>query len=87
MLTRIPPSSLRALVLGRNLEQAVGLRGGARDFREELRAGDADGHRQADVLAHGDAQPRGDLGRGAGDPLHPADVEERLVDRQPFDDG
>ncbi len=36
-------------------------------------------------LAHPLAQPRGDLHRRAGDPPHPAHVEERLVDRHPLD--
>jgi hypothetical protein len=59
----------------------------ARDLREELRPRDADRDRQTDELAHVAPEPHGDLGRRAGEPLHPADVEERLVDRDPFQAG
>ena len=46
---------------------------------------DPDRDRQADLLEHLAPQPHGDLGRRARDSLHPAHVEEGLVDRQPFD--
>ena len=39
---------------------------------------------QADLLEDVPAQPHGDLRRRARDPPQPADVEERLVDRQPL---
>ena len=46
----------RELLVGRHEQQAVGLRDAARDLREELRACDADGDRQPDlVLARGGA--------------------------------
>ena len=70
----------------RHDEQAVGLRERARHLREELRARDADADRQPDPLADLPPQPDRDLDGRACDPLHPADVEERLVDRQPFDE-
>ena len=63
-----------------------GLADGAGDLGEELRAGDADGDRQPDPLAHVGAQPGGDLDRRAGDAAQPADVEERLVDRDALDE-
>ena len=65
-------------------EQAVRLRNGARNLREELCARDADRHRQAHSFADIAPQPPCDLDRCAGDPLHAAHVEERLVDREPF---
>ena len=74
------------LAVRRHHEQAVGLADRARDLREELRARHADGDRQADLLAHLAPQPLGDLGRPAGEVLHAADVEERLVDRQRLHD-
>ena len=46
------------------LEQPVGLRGAARHLRQQPRARHADGHRQADRLAHLAAQPRGDRRAG-----------------------
>ena len=75
----------RQLALGRNDEESVRLRHGARHLGEELRAGDAHGEGQPDPLARPLPQADGDLPRCAGDPLHAADVEERLVDRQPLD--
>ena len=73
------------LAVGRDEEQPVGLGDRARDLGEELRAGDADRDRQADPLEHLAPQTDRDLGRGARDSSEAADVEERLVDRQPFD--
>src|SRR5207247_7748926 len=57
----------------------------ARDLGEELGSGHADGDRQADAVEHLTTQSDGDLGRGAGHPPKPADIEERLVDRQALD--
>ena len=54
---------------------------------QELGARHPDGDRQADPLEHLRAQSGGDLGRCAGDPPQAADVEERLVDRQPSTSG
>ena len=51
------------LAVGRHDQQPVGLGDAARDLREELGARDADGDRQAHLLADGGAQPRGDRGR------------------------
>ena len=76
----------RELVVGRNDEQAVGLRDAARDLREELRPRHAHRDAQADLLEHSPPQPRGDLGRRPGEALEAADVEERLVDRHPLDE-
>ena len=73
------------LPLGRDHEQAVGLGHGARHLREELGPRDPDGDRQAHVLADLAAQARGDVTRGARDPPHPVNVEERLVDREALD--
>ena len=77
----------RELALGRDDEQPVRLRDPAGHLGEELRPRDADGDGQPDALAHGGAQPHRDLRGRARDPLHPAHVEEGLVDRQPLDDG
>ena len=74
------------LAVGRDDEQAVRLRDGARDLREELRPRHADGDPQPDALEDGPAQPNGDLGGRAGEPLEPAHVEERLVDRDALDE-
>ena len=73
------------LPVGRHDQQAVGLRHPAGHLGEELRPRDPDRDRQADALEHGAPQPHGDLHRLARDPPHAADVEERLVDRQPLD--
>ena len=62
----------RQLAVGRHDEQPVGLGDAARDLGQELRPRDADRDRQADPLAHVAPQPRGDVDRRAGDPLHPA---------------
>ena len=77
----------RELALGRHDEQPVRLRDPAGHLGEELRPRDADGDGQPDALAHCGAQPHRDLRGRARDPLHPAHVEEGLVDRQPLDDG
>ena len=74
------------LAVGRHDEQAVGLRDAARHLGEELRPRHAHRDRQADVPAHLATQPRGDLGGRPRDPLEPADVEERFVDREAFDE-
>ena len=73
------------LALRRDDQQAVRLGDAARHLGQELGAGDADGDRQADLAADGPAQAKRDLDRGAGDPLHPAHVQERLVDREALD--
>ena len=67
-------------------EQPVGLGHGAGDLGQELGAGDADADRQAHPFAHRAAQTDGDLGRRAGRAPQPAHVEERLVDRDAFDE-
>ena len=77
----------RELAVGRHHEEPVRLGDRARDLGEELRPRHPDRDRQAHPLAHVPPQARGDLGRRADAPLHPADVEERLVDRDPLDDG
>jgi hypothetical protein len=74
------------LTIGRHDEQTVRLGDGARHLGEELRPRDTNRDRQTDAVAHLSSQPRGDLGRRARDPLEPANVKERLVDRQPFDE-
>ena len=73
------------LALGRDEEQPVGLGDCAGDLGEVFRAGDADGEREPEPLAGGAAEADGDLPGRAGDPLHPADFEEGLVDREPLD--
>ena len=76
----------RELAVGRDDEEPVGLGNPARDLGEELRPRHTDRDRQADLLSHLLPQAHGDLGRRSHAPLHPADVEERLVDREPLDD-
>ena len=75
----------RQLAFGRHDEQAVRLGDAARHLREELRPRDAHRQREPDLLEDPAPQAGGDLHRRAGDPLHAAHVEERLVDRQPLD--
>ena len=70
------------LLAGGHLEQAVGLRHGARHLGQVLGGGDPDGDRQAHLVEHPLLEPDRDLTRRARDPPHAADVEERLVDRQ-----
>ena len=72
------------LAVRRHREQTVRLGDSARHLGEELRPRDADRDRQADALADVAPQLRGDLGGRAREPLEPANVEEGLVDRQPF---
>ena len=68
-------------------EQPVGLRDAARDLREELRACDADGDRQADLARARSRRSVRAISSGVPDAaLHPAHVEERLVDREPLDE-
>src|SRR6478609_6337372 len=74
------------LGVGRHDEQAVGLRDAARDLGEELRARDAHGDGETDLLAHLSPKPSGDLEWSAGHLQQPGDIEERFVDRYPLDE-
>ena len=75
-----------ALAVGRHEQEPVGLRRCARDLGEELRAGDSDRDGDPDALAHR-AAAGGGRSRAASDAaLHPAHVEEGLVDREPLDE-
>ena len=74
----------RQLTLGRYHEETVGLGHAARDLREELRAGNADRDREADLLEHVTPKRPGDLCRRARHAPEATDIEERLVDREPF---
>jgi hypothetical protein len=76
----------RELVLRRHQEQPVRFRHAARDLREELRPCDPDRDRQADFLANVAPESDGDLAGRSRQSSDAADVEERLVDRQPFDE-
>ena len=76
----------RELLVGRHDEQPVRLRDRARHLGEELRPGDADRDRQADPVEHVAPEALGDLDRRPEAPLHPAHVEERLVDREALDE-
>ena len=75
------------LVLGRNEHEAVGFGEGAGDLREALGRRDADGDRQAGLLAHLLPKALGDLQRRPDAAAHPAHVEERLVDREALHQG
>ncbi len=74
------------LVVRWHNEEAVGLGHATRDLGEEL--GPRDPHRdwQTDPLANRAPQPLSYLNGGPGDATQPTDVEEGLVDRQPFDE-
>ena len=74
------------LALGRDVEQAVGLRDPARHLGQELGAGRPDGDGEPDLVAHRGPQPDPDLDRRAAHLPEAADVEERLVDRDAFDE-
>ena len=74
------------LAVGLDDEQPVGLRDAARHLRQELRPRHPDRDRQADALAHVVPQARRDLGGRSCEPPHPANVEERLVDRERLDE-
>ena len=76
----------RELAVGRHDEQPVRLGDAARDLGQELRPRNSDGDRQADLLEHAAAQPARDLDGRPGRSLEAADVEERLVDREPLDE-
>ncbi len=68
------------LTVGRNHQQAVRLGHAAGYLGQELGPRHADGDRQVDPLAHLAAQPRRHFAGRAGDLLHAAHVQERLVD-------
>ena len=70
---------------GRDHEQPVGLGHAAGHLGQVLGGGHAHRDRQADPLADLTPQAHRDLRRRPRDPLHPADVEEGLVDREPLD--
>ena len=74
-----------ALVVGRDDQQAVGLRGPAGHLRERLGPRDPDRQGQPDALANAPPQGRGDLLRRSADVLEPGDVEEGLLHREPLD--
>ena len=76
------PVQERDLAVDRHDEQAVGLGHAAGHLRQELRPRHAHRHADADPLEHGCPQVHRDLSRRAGDPAQPADVQERLVDRE-----
>ena len=68
------------LAIGFDHEQPVGLRDAARDLRQELGAGDADGDRQPDLASDPGPQLRGDLERAAREPAEASDVQKGLID-------
>ena len=74
----------RELVSDRDDQQAVGLCDAARDLSQKLRPRHAHGDGNPDPLVDLLSQASGNLRRCAGDPPKTADVEERLVDREPF---
>ena len=87
-----PPDALdretpqeRELLVRRQDDEPVRLRGAARRLRQQLRAPAADRHGEPDALARVASEPRCDLSRRPGDPLEPGDVEERLLERDPLD--
>jgi len=88
-----PPESLDRervekgeLAVRRHHEPIVRLGHPAGDLGEELGPRHPDRDRQTDPLADLSPQPCGDLRRRARDPLEPAHVEERLIDREPLDE-
>ena len=75
------------LAVGRHDEQPVGLGDAARDLGEELRAGDADGDRAGRPARSTSRRNRAAISTGVpGHAAQAADVEERLVDRDPLDE-
>ena len=74
------------LALGRDEQHSVRFRDPARHLGEELGARGADGDREAHLVTDRRAQPHGDLDRTAGDLPQPADVQERFVDGDAFDE-
>jgi hypothetical protein len=70
------------LAVRRHHQEPVGLGDPARHLGEELGPGHPDGDGQADPFEHLAPQAHRHLERRAGEPAHPANVEERLVDRQ-----
>ena len=74
------------LAIRRHEEEPVRLGDRTRDLGEELRARDPDRDRQPDPLAHGTPEEIAVKLRRAGDAAQPADVEERLVDREALDE-
>ncbi len=74
----------RQLTVGRHHEETVGFRHTARDLREELRARDADRDREPDLLEHVASKRSRDLRGRAGHAPEATDIEEGLVDREPF---
>ena len=74
------------LVVRRHDQEPVRLRHRTRHLREELRARDADRDREPDLVEDPLPQPSRDLRRLPGEPFEPANVEERLVDREPLDE-
>ena len=75
----------RQLAIGWHDQQPIGLGDATGDLGEELGACHTDGDREPDPFEDVAPQPHRDLGRCARHSSQPADIEERLVDRQPFD--
>src|SRR5262249_14410264 len=75
-----------AHALRRHLEQAVWLREVARDLRDQLHRRDPDRDREPGLGAHRLAQAAPGLGRRAEEARGPGEVEEGLVEREPFDE-
>ena len=76
----------RQLTVDRDDQQTVRLRDAARHLGEELGPGHAHGDRQADLLEDLSAEADRDLRGRPRDLPQPTDLQERLVDRQPFDE-
>ena len=74
------------LLPDRDDDQPVGLRDLRRDFRQVLRARDADRDGQADLVLHPTANGRGDADRRAEQRDRTGDVEERLVNGDALDE-
>ncbi len=72
------------LAVDRNDEQTIGLGDATCHLRQELGSCNPHGDADADSLEHVPTQVHRDLGRRAGDPAQPADVQERLVDGEPL---
>ena len=74
------------LTRGRHDDQPVGLADRARDLGQELGASDADRDRESDPFPNHAAQLARDLHRRTRHLPQPADVEERFVDGDAFDE-
>jgi hypothetical protein len=76
----------RQLLVRRDHQQSVRFADAAGHLGQELGASHPDRDRQTGLFAHLGAQPGRDVAGRAAQPAEPADLEERLVDRDALDE-